>query len=375
MTAPAGPGPSLTFVSPFAQLAGSEHYLGLVLDGIPRERVRCVVFLQEGPFVEEVRRRGLHAEVIPTSARPPGLVRSALQLRRMLRTDRPDLVHANGVKAALVCVLATIRTRTPVVWVKHDLSFDRSLARPLARRCRLVVGVSEAAVRVFTGPIRQRVRVVPNAIETSSIDRTAARRLVLERLGAPQDAQVIGLVGRLYTMKGQHELLEVLPELRHRSPRVRVAFAGQEDPAESAYASELRRRAAELGLDKVLSFLGRVEDGAQFAAGCDVVAVPSVPAERGNTESFSFAALEAMAAGTPVVGYAEGGIPETVGDCGLLVPTGDRTAFLEALVRVLEDDDLRLRLARCGRERAEREFSLERMRTGIERCYREALAG
>ena len=82
-----------------------------------------------------------------------------------------------------------------------------------------------------------------------------------------------------------------------------------------------------------------------------MVATPSVPAERGNTESFSLVALEAMLVGTPVVGYAEGGIPEVVGPCGLLVPTGDRHALRNALLRALRDDQLRSRLARCGRER------------------------
>jgi hypothetical protein len=129
-------------VSPFAQRAGSERYLGLVLDGIPREYVHEVVFLQDGPFAEDVRGRGFPVTVWPTGAGPAAVLRAAWRLRRRLARQRPDLVHANGIKAALVSVLATLGTRTPVVWVKHDLSFDRSLARPVAVGCRLVVGVS-----------------------------------------------------------------------------------------------------------------------------------------------------------------------------------------------------------------------------------------
>jgi len=350
----------ICFVSPFAQAAGSERYLGLVLDGIPREQVRDVVFLQDGPFVEDVRRRSLPVTVWPTGAGPLAILGSVRRLRRHLAVDAPDLVHANGIKAALVAVLATLGTRTGVVWVKHDLSFDRSLARPVALGCRLVVGVSEAAVRVFRS--RKKVRIVPNALPPVEVAREART----------DDSREVALVGRLYSMKGQHELLEAAPELAGRVPGVRISFVGPEDPSVPNYAAELRRRTVELGLEDVVTFVGGVEDAALFMAGSDVVVIPSVPAERGNTESFSLVALEAMAVGTPVVAYAEGGLPEVLGDCALLVPTGDRRGLVDALVRVLEDEELAKSLGNCGRERAATEFTLDRMLESLQACYREA---
>ena len=364
----------ITFVSPFAQNAGSERYLGLVLDGIPRDWIRGVVFLQDGPFVEDVSGRGHPVTLIETSARLTAIVRSALRLRRLLGDDPPDLVHANGVKAALVSVLATVGRRTPVVWLKHDLSFDRSLARPVAWRCRLVVGVSQAATRVFRGRLRRKVRVVPNALPALEVDRAAERRRVVEALGVTERAKVVALVGRLYSMKGHHELLEVVPELARRVPEVKVAFAGADDPNVPEYAARLRARVAELELGGVVEFLGPVPDAGRFIAGCDVIAVPSVPAERGNTESFSLVALEAMAAGTPVAGYAEGGLPEVLGDCALLVATGDREGLLDSIVRLLTDEELGARLAACGRERAREHFALDRMIASLEACYREAVS-
>ena len=365
---------SITFVSPFAALAGSERYLGLVLDGLPADWVQQVVFLEEGPFVEEVRERGHPVTVLPTSARPPGLLRSARRLRPLLVRDRPDLVHANGIKAALVSVLATLGTDIHVVWVKHDLSFDRSLARLVALRCRLVIGVSEAATRIFKARLRRKVRIVPNGLPPIDADREAGRALVSKRLGLGEGDRVAALVGRLYAMKGQHELIEIAPELVERVPRLRFALVGGDDPKEPEYAEALRRRVGELGLEDVVSFVGRVDDAALFVAGCDLVVVPSVPAERGNTESFSLAALEAMAVGTPVAAYAEGGLPEVLGQCAILVPTGDRARLRDAIVELLADEAARQRLAACGRERAAREFGVERMIDSLVACYREALS-
>ena len=361
----------IAFVSPFGRPAGAERYLGLVLDGLPRDWIREVVLLEDGPFADEIRERGLPLTVLPTSPRLPGIVRSAWRLRRVLRRNTPALVHANGIKAALVSVLATLGTRVPVVWVKHDLSFDRSLARLVALRCRLVIGVSAAATRVFGRRLERKVRIVPNGLPPIVADRDRGRRFVAEALGVGGE-RVVALVGRLYAMKGQHELVEVVPELLERLPGLRVALVGAEDPTVPEYAETLRRRVDELGISEAVTFLGHVEEAALFVSGSDLLAVPSVPAERGNTESFSLVALEAMAVGTPVVAYAEGGLPEVLGECALLVPTGDRAGLLEAIVRALEDESLRARLSSCGRERAATQFSLERMISSLVECYREA---
>lgn len=361
---------TIAFVSPFARRAGSERYLGLVLDGLPRDWIGDVVFLEEGPFVGDVRAGGHRVTVLPTSPRPPGLVASAWRLRRLLRRARPTLVHANGIKAAVVSALATLGTGIRVVWVKHDLSFDRSLARPVALRCRLVIGVSAAATRVFHGRLRRKVRIVPNGLPPVHADRAQGHALVLELIGG--DGPVLALVGRLYAMKGHHELVEVLPALTARVPGLHVAFVGGEDPSVPEYAASVRERVRALDLEDTVTFLGHVDDATTFVAGCDLVVAPSVPAERGNTESFSLVALEAMAVGTPVVAYAEGGLPEVLGSCGLLVPTGDRAALRDALVEALEDEELRRRLAECGRERAVREFGVERMIAELVACYREA---
>lgn len=355
--------PTITFVSPFATRAGSEHYLSLVLGNIAREQVLDVVFLQNGPFVDEIRSRRFPVTVWPTGAGPAAILAAARRLRLHLRERRPHVVHANGIKAAVVAVLATRGTGPPVVWVKHDLSFDRSLALPVALGCRLVVGVSEAAVRVFGPRLRRRVRVVFNGLPPVHVERP---------IRAVDGEPVVALVGRLYPMKGQRELLEATPALVDRLPGVRIAFIGPEDATVPAYAEQLRRRTRELGLDDVVEFVGPVDDVAAHIAGSDVLAIPSIPAERGNTESFSLVALEAMAVGTPVAAYAEGGLPEVLGDCALLVPTGDRGALADALVRLVRDDDLRACLAACGRRRVTSEFSLERMIESLQACYLEA---
>jgi len=109
-------------------------------------------------------------------------------------------------------------------------------------------------------------------------------------------------------------------------------------------------------------------------AAADVVLVPSVPDERGfGREGFGLVALEAMAAGTPVVASDDGALPEVLGRCGILVPPGDAGALADAVVALLRDPDRRAALAACGRDRARSAFPLEGMARALSECYREAV--
>src|SRR4029450_5751428 len=142
---------------------------------------------------------GVPVEVLPTSPRPWGILRSARHLRGALARERPAVVHANGIKAALVSVLAT---GLPVIWVKHDFSFDGALARLIARRCRLVVGVSEAVTKTFDR--RDKVEVVHNGISQADVDRDTARRRLDEAAGG-LEGEIGGLVGGVDPGKGNGE--------------------------------------------------------------------------------------------------------------------------------------------------------------------------
>jgi glycosyltransferase involved in cell wall biosynthesis len=361
----------VVFVSPYVIHGGAERYLGLLLEGLGADTVERVVFLKPGPFAEEIRHAGWPVEVLPTSARPPGIARSALRLRRLLRETRPDVVHADGIKGALVAVLATLGGGPPVVWVKHDFSWDGPLVRLVARRCRAIVAVSAALTEALGPTARRKTRVIHNGLPPLNGD-AAAGRAELERLLGPGATAVAALVGRLNPTKGHREVIAAAPAVRDRVPGARIAFIGPHDPNHSDEEAELRRAAAELDVEETVAFLGIQERLYDLVAACDALVMPSVALGRFGREGFPFTALEALALGTPVVAYAHGGLPELLGDCGVLVPAGDRDALAEALVRLLEDGSLRERLADCGRERVTQEFALPRMVQAMKAVYREA---
>jgi glycosyltransferase involved in cell wall biosynthesis len=361
----------VAFVSPFVIQGGAERYLALLLDGLQREWIARITFLADGPLVAGLRERGYPVAVLPTGAGPVSIARSALRLRRELRQLRPDVVHADGIKGALVATLALAGTRIPVVWLKCDFSRDGWLARAVARRCSSIAAVSRAVTETFRGSALEKTTVVPFGLPEPGVDREAGRSAARELAGG---GPVLGVFGRLDPHKGHREILAVLPRLRERLD-TRAIFVGADDPAHAGYREQLAAEIERAGLAGVAALPGFRADAVQLIAGCDVLVIPSVTSRGGlGKEGFSLVALEAMGVGTPVVAYAHGGPPEVLGECGLLVPPGNRDALADALLRVLEDGTLREQLAACGRRRARERFSLSAMIEAMETRYREAAA-
>ena len=367
----------IVFVSAQVIHGGAERRLTSLLAELDRSSIERVVFLADGPFVAQIRDQGHPVEVIETSARSTGILRSALRLRRLLRRTRPDLVHADGVKGAVVATLATLPGGPPVLWVKNDFSWDGPIVRLVAARCRTIVVVSKAVAEGLGRRARSRTRVVHTGLRQLSGDRAEGRRRLEHALGPVERARVVGLVGRLDPIKGHRELLTVAAALRERVPDVRIVFIGADDPNHPDEERDLRAEAAARGIDDIVAFLGFQEPSSlpDLVAACDVVAVPTIALHGRGKEGFGNAGLEAMALGTPVVGYAQGGVPELVGECGLLVPPGDRDALLAALVRVLTEEGLHDRLAICGQARVAEQFTLARMVEGMETSYRDTVFG
>ena len=358
----------VAFVSSHAQLGGSERYLELVLERLDPAWVAGVVLLQDGPFAARLRDRGIGVQVVETPARL-GILPAALRLRRVLLAGRPDVVHANGVKAALVTGLALLGSRTPIVWLKHDSSLDGPIGQLTARLVTRVVGVSRTALASFGPRLAGKLDVVHNGVPEPRVDPVAARSTVAGLHDGPPDAPVVLVVGRLDPAKGQQELLEILPALRREHPALRLFLLGGTDASHPGQEALLRERARSLGVEDAVRLLGHRDDAQAIIAGADVLAVPSMPGARGWREGFGLVGVEALWVGTPVVGYADGALPEVLGDCARLVPTGDRDALAAALLGVLGDAGLRERLTACGRARAQERYEVSRMVAALEERY------
>lgn len=362
----------VTFITAQAGHGGSERYLEVLVSTLASGWVERVIALEDGPLVGRLRDLGVEVTVIHAPGKS-GVASGALALRRALRARDAEVVHANGIKAALVAALATLDARTPIVWVKHDFSWDGPLARAVGRRSSQIVAVSSALTTTFGERMATPVHVVSAGVPVPQIDRRAARAGIARLIGCADDVPIVTVVGQLRESKGQLELLEVVPEVLAGCPRARFCFAGADYAFEPDYGKAVRARSQALGLGGAVKFAGHRGDAVELIGGSDVTVLASIPDRRGRgREGSPLVAIEALAVGTPVVGYAHGGIPDAVGDAGRLVPAADRPALRDALLEVLADEGLRAEMAARGRERVALRNLPDTMAGAMMQRYREA---
>lgn len=202
-----------------------------------------------------------------------------------------------------------------------------------------------------------RVLVLPNALDMASVRAAEARDWRAE-LGWSADAVVLGFAGRLAQNKGADLLLNAVAKLLARGFLVRLVVVG--DGAEMA---NLRILARHLGIDTVTHFAGRVPRAQIYSAikGFDIAAVPS------REEGFGLSAIEAMAAGVPVVASKVDALQEVVvdGSTGLLCPVDDAAALAASLVRLVTDADLRETMGAAGVAHVARQYDAPSYRVNL----------
>ena len=299
--------------------------------------------------------------------RPDLMLRSGIGIARAVRSFEPDVIHAHNPAASGASAVARALARrpgVPIVTTFHGLvgGGTGAAARILRATTDMVVGIGPAATRelVRAGLDDAHTATVLNAVEPRPV---RPRDEVRRELGV-SGAELVVTVGRYRAEKNQTLLLEAARLLAPRRPRLRVLLVGV-GPMED----ELRRRVAGLGLEGVATVTGLRADAADVAAAADVVTLTS------TREGLGLTLIEAMAAGTPVIGTAVGGIPDVIdhGRTGLLVPSGDASALATALERLLDDRAEAARLAAAAREEAAARFGVEAMTRAYREVYERAL--
>jgi glycosyltransferase involved in cell wall biosynthesis len=294
-----------------------------------------------------------------------------LRARRLLREVRPDVVHTHLFKADLLgAFLVGGEADIALVSTKHSLDEPllrepwRTLGRRAALRARRVLGISDAvtdhvtrALSLPTGHVRTLRYGLPP--ERAPRGDGAAFRVAH---GIPAEAPLAVAPARWNREKGIDVLVEATALLRRSRPDAVVVLMGR-GPEEAA----LRARAAALHLAGSLVFAGFMGDPGPAFMAADCIVLPS------RREGFCLAALEALAAGRPVVASDVGGLPEVLGGLGRLVPADDIEALAAALAEALSPEAIAAtRSGAAGvalRRRALEEFSMVPVAARHEEVY------
>ncbi len=290
------------------------------------------------------------------------------RLRGLVDDLHVDLVHAHSPVAASAARTVLSRKRQRMVYTEHNV-WERY--HPVTSWANALTFAQNDHVFAVSDHVRSSIRysgalsfrrmppleTLYHGIDQDSIKGWARRNGIREELGIAPDAPVVGTVANFKTHKRLDRLLVAAARVRKDVPGVRFVLVGQ-GPLEG----ELRRSAAERGLNDTVIFTGFREDAPRVASTFDVFALAS------EHEGLSIALIEALALGKPSVVPRVGGLTEVIedGSQGFLVPKGDVSSLADRIVQLLKSPDLRARMGDAGRARAQIfdiRRSVERMET------------
>ena len=339
----------------------------------------------EGSIEDQVAAEGVRFVPVPHLQREIALLadlRALGELVRLIRAERPQLVHTHMSKAGVLGRIAARWCGVPVVihtphgHVFHSYSSRSKTAlfiwaeRWCARWCRRLITLTEHCKQDHLdfgiAPIEKFVTIHSGVDFAPFLAARGKREETRRSLDISEGTVVIGTVGRLVPIKGQCYLLEAFARLRDvMDLPLLLMLVG-----DGELHDQLTAQAKALGIENNTRFLGLRKDVPELLTAMDVFALPSL------NEGMGRVLVEAMALELPIVASRVGGIPDVVieGETGLLVESANPAELASALKRLVESPEEARRLARAGRAHAVPGFGVESMVDQISALYRELLA-
>ena len=268
----------------------------------------------------------------------------AADFRRHFTELKPDLVYVNTL-VSYAAAKAAADLGIPVIWHLRELFCDAAgelvpppwlgkpwVARTIRRLSRRTVAPSSAVSRnIFGEESLPTHSLVPNAIDVGEFESSPPAAAARAALKLPADVPIVAVVGTFRPVKGQDVLVRAIPSILRSAPQAVFVFAGYI----LSFCDEVKRLAAELGVSECCHFLGEVSEISNLYAAADMICIPS------RSESFGRSAVEAFAAGRPVVGSRVGGLLDILrdGENSFTFESEDSNGLAAGVIRMLKASD------------------------------------
>ena len=339
-----------------------------------------------------VEREGVHSELESAGATlfnlsgAPTRVAAVSQIRKLVRSRRPDLVHTALFEANIAGRLGSTLARTPVVSTLAGLSYDRShfsdpvpawkmrmaqaldavTARMVRRLHAVAAHVAEEMAERLRIP-RSRIDVIPRGRDPKQLGlRTPGRtRLARDALGLRAGHRLLLAAARQEHKKGLDVLLEAAPSILARFPETRIVVAGREGSATAGLRSMLEER----HLNERVLFLGHRSDLPELLCAADLLVFPS------RSEGFPGTLLEAMALETPIIASDLPSVREVVGSPPVadLFPVGDSQRLATVAMASMGTPQKAKTTAEVARQRFLDQFTVDVITQRMAHFYQAAI--
>ena len=290
-----------------------------------------------------------------------------LEIRKQLKTIKPDLVATHSSKAGIVGRLAAWSLRIPTVFTAHGWAFTDGVGGLK----QLVYRMVEKAI----GSITDGVITVSHYDYQLALERQVVSKKKLRAIhnGVPdigresvpeKEPPILIMVARFAEPKQQSALLDALQEVKGKEWRLWLVGAGPS-------LQSAKEQAATLGLDGRVDFFGEREDVANLLASSQMFVLLS------KWEGLPISILEAMRSGLPIVASDVGGVKETVvnGGNGFLIQRGNRQELIDKLTILLDKPELRKKMGEASKAFYRSHFTSDEMVRRTVGCYEQVMDG
>ena len=278
-----------------------------------------------------------------------------------------DLLYVLIARLARIKVLLQIHGGVLDDFLEGKSHVLKSLIKKLLKIPEQVIVLSSMQKKVFKNlDMQQKVRVVPNIIDTSKFNKNRNLRKSLE---IPLDSFVVLFVAsHFFKEKGVWEIIEAIPSVvkKHKKVLFILVGGGNEEMA-------IKRACIEKGLQRSVWFMGHLfgEELINIYLASDLFILPTY------TEGFPLVILEGMAAGLPIISTPVGAVPEIVknGVNGFLIPPKDPLALAEKIIKLIENRPLRIEMANRNKDKVEKNYALKPVSKIFDNIYQEVISG
>ena len=347
------------YVLNHAGKGGTEKYVELLINKLNNRKIKAFFAYHEpGHLVEKLKAEGI--ETFQLKMRNPLDIKAAYDLAKLCRGLGIDIVHTNFLRENYIAVLSKMFFPRPgIVYTNHIILENNAVLkfmnRIITRFNSGVIAVCNPgkSTLISNGVNRKIIRVIHNGVDQEYWSREE-KSTVREEFKIDEDTFVILCASRFAEYKGNRFLIDSIAEFRKIVDGKYVFLLANDGPM----LEEVKLYAKALGLEKEVIFTGFRTDVKNLIGGCDLYVNPS------EREALSFALVEVLASGIPIVSTDAGGTTDIINqdtNCGLLVKYGDAKGMAEKIYRLMKDKQLYNTLKNNALKTAAEKFSIDKM--------------
>ena len=351
-----------------AQAAGGvDRYIRMLLKYLDKEKFENILVCSQD-FHEEDYKGLLDSfeQIEMTRAIGRTDLKAIKEVRALIKKYNPDIVYAHSSKAGAIARVADIGIKNCCVYNPHGWAFNMrcsakkkamytAIEKIAAPFCDKIICISEAEKQSALDKKicrKEKLQVIFNGVDIETYENGAHGAVKRQDLNIPEDAFVVGMVGRISQQKAPDVFIKMAKQVKEKVPNAHFIIVGNGDQE-----SDIRKYAADNGFSDSLHITGWVDNPMSYVELFDVACLLS------RWEGFGLALPEYMMASKPIVASRVDAIPNIIrdGENGLLVEVDDDIGASEAVLRLYREDELRNRLVAQGMEDVHNRFNARRV--------------